>query len=281
MGGIIWSGNMPQTPGIIILRGIRAEVHIKPDAWGRDSKTQPTIVSLELEPPKPLEQAARADDVSETLDYGKVYKKLSQHLIETYAVGVCELAFQIKDQIAQNARSYKIDIHLPKASLRASGGLFYVLRHAQAPTPGGADTSIWIQTLRISGIRCACIVGINPHERIHKQAVDVELEFELITPEVAGGDFDQDAFPQWHNLMTDYSALVSAVAERVEGSDFQTIEALASAIAQTVTMDFGHDAVSVRLEKPSAIANIDAAGVRIHRRQSFFANADFWKVKRP
>jgi len=44
-------------------------------------------------------------------------------------------------------------------------------------------------------------------------------------------------------------------------------------------MDCGQDSVTVRIEKPSAIATIEAAGIQLHRRKSFFANKDFWQVK--
>jgi len=60
-----------------------------------------------------------------------------------------------------------------------------------------------------------------------------------------------------------------------------TIEALATAIAQTVTMNYGYDNATVRIEKPSAIATIDTAGVQVTRSRAFFENKDFWKVKRP
>ena len=61
----------------------------------------------------------------------------------------------------------------------------------------------------------------------------------------------------------------------MEGSAYQTVEALATAIAQTVTIDYDIEAVTVRVEKPSAIASIDAAGVQLRRTASFFRKKDF------
>jgi dihydroneopterin aldolase len=69
--------------------------------------------------------------------------------------------------------------------------------------------------------------------------------------------------------------------QRVEGSSYQTLEALATAVAQVITMDHGQPIVTVLVEKPSAIATIETAAIQITRSRAFFENKDFWKVKRP
>lgn len=69
--------------------------------------------------------------------------------------------------------------------------------------------------------------------------------------------------------------------QRVEGSSYHTLEALASAVAQIVTLNYGHTVAKVRVEKPSAIATIEVAAVEITRSKTFFENKDFWKVKKP
>lgn len=69
--------------------------------------------------------------------------------------------------------------------------------------------------------------------------------------------------------------------QRVNNSAYLTVESLATAVAQVVTMNHGFENATVRIEKPSAIATIDAAGVQITRSKVFFENKDFWKVKRP
>lgn len=67
----------------------------------------------------------------------------------------------------------------------------------------------------------------------------------------------------------------------MEGSSYLTVEALATAVAQIVTMNYSHTMAKVRIEKPSAIATIEAAAVEVTRSRSFFENKDFWKVKLP
>lgn len=46
-------------------------------------------------------------------------------------------------------------------------------------------------------------------------------------------------------------------------------------------MNYSHTVANVRIEKPSAIAPIEAAAVDITRSKTFFENKDFWKVKLP
>lgn len=67
------------------------------------------------------------------------------------------------------------------------------------------------------------------------------------------------------------------VIQRVEGTSYQTVEALATFIARIVTMDYGNDSVTVTVEKPSAVAFVERAGVEITRSKAFFAQQDFWR----
>ena len=90
-------------------------------------------------------------------------------------------------------------LHLPKAILRADEGLKYrsvtVWGYRQddeagsdaaldgaALVAGTGDASyrrpvVLEEEFRIDGIRCYCILGVNSHERVEKQAVIVSLEF--------------------------------------------------------------------------------------------------------
>ena len=50
----------------------------------------------------------------------------------------------------------------------------------------------------------------------------------------------------------------------------QTVEALATFIARVVTVDFANERVTVRVEKPSAMAFVGRSGVEVTRSQAFF-----------
>ncbi|KAL3469238.1 hypothetical protein BJX99DRAFT_241760 [Aspergillus californicus] len=163
-------------------------------------------------------------------------------------------------------------LHLPKALLRAEDGLHYrsitVWGYRQGGTAGGEMTSpslsercpvVLEEEFRIEGIRCYCILGVNSHERVEKQAVIISLEFK------GPGQL------AWGSTVVDtYQAMTRAVAERVEETSFQTVEALATLVARIVTVDFGNERVTVRVEKPSALAFVERSGVEVTRSQAFF-----------
>lgn len=80
-------------------------------------------------------------------------------------------------------------LHLPKALLRAEEGLKYrsvtVWGYRQPDGAAGNDEAIGTgrcpvvleEEFRIDGIRCYCVLGVNSHERVEKQAVVISLEF--------------------------------------------------------------------------------------------------------
>ena len=84
----------------------------------------------------------------------------------------------------------EVRLHLPKAHLRAEDGLRYrsltVWGYRQPSGDGGSETAekesgrcavVLEEEFRIDGIRCYCILGVNSHERVERQAVIVSLEF--------------------------------------------------------------------------------------------------------
>lgn len=127
---------------------------------------------------------------------------------------------QIPTQGNAAARKYPIDgnygqcevwLHLPKALLRAEEGLKYrsltvwgykgrgevaeALESDRCPV-------VLEEEFRIDGIRCYCILGVNSHERVEKQAVIVSLEFK------GPGQL------AWGSTVVDtYQAMTRAVAE--------------------------------------------------------------------
>ena len=56
----------------------------------------------------------------------------------------------------------------------------------------------------------------------------------------------------------------------MEGTAFQTVEALATFIARIVTMEFGNERVTVKVDKPSAMAFVERSGVEVTRSLAFF-----------
>ena len=251
---------------VVFLRNLRFDLPVGPDAWQRKGKAQPIIVSLEIASGVAIRNAATGDDVSKALDYGKLYKLVHGKLTAPNAQfrDIQHLAESVRSCIASNVE-VSTKIVLPKANLRSDGGVKYV--RLEAWNNEFLQSS---EALSIDGIRCTCIIGVNPHERLEKQLVTVDLSFGQ----------SSDAMIETGKLqklpIDRYNEVTAGVVSRVEGSAYQTLEALASAVAQTVTMEFAIGEVTVRAEKPNAIASIDAAGIQLRRTRSFFETNNFW-----
>lgn len=98
-------------------------------------------------------------------------------------------------------------LNLPKAMLRAEEGLAYRSLTVWGYKPGPVDSStrcpvVVEEEFIIGGIRCHCILGVNSHERVEKQAVIISLEFK------GPGQL------AWGSTVVDtYQAMTRAVAE--------------------------------------------------------------------
>ncbi|KAF3387603.1 Folic acid synthesis protein fol1 [Penicillium rolfsii] len=338
--------HIPQTPAVldsVRLRDIELPLPAAPDPWHRPDKPQPCTASLKLSYSSAV-AAAEQDDVSLSLDYGKLFRRLETDIREmacntsspehphhrmisvegtqreemkVSAVGqdprvtagiIANCGLGLLDETAAGVRRMahvhqsprnsfsgasvppvpapnrsspiaaeygrcEVWLHLPKALLRAEEGLKYRSvtvwgykdgADAEEPLESEARCPVVLEEeFRIEGIRCYCILGVNSHERVEKQAVIVSLSFE------GPGQL------AWGSTVVDtYVALTRAVAEKVDETTFQTVEALATFIARIVTVDFGNERVTVRVEKPSALAFVQRSGVEITRSQAFFKNHD-------
>ncbi|KAL4906122.1 hypothetical protein BDW74DRAFT_177150 [Aspergillus multicolor] len=342
--------HIPSRPAVldsVRLRNIQLPLPAAPDPWHRNGKSQPCTASLKLSYSSAV-AAANADDVSLSLDYGKLYRRLEeeirnmtagskpsavipgQHMIsvegsrreemlradigqdvrltagivancglgllDETAAGVRRMAHVHQNRRRSSASASEarraifnnkgpqsssagpIDdvygqcevwLHLPKALLRAENGLHYrsstVWGYRQGSTAGddmnGSERCpvVLEEEFRIDGIRCYCILGVNSHERVEKQAVIISLEFK------GPGQL------AWGSTVVDtYQVMTRAVAERVEETSFQTVEALATFVARIVTVNYANERVTVRVEKPSALAFVEASGVEVTRSQAFF-----------
>ena len=158
---------------VVILRNLHFELVVGLDAWHRRGKPQPVFVSLEIASGVAIQNAAAGDDVSKALDYGKLFKLIHGKLTTSNAQfrDVHALHDAVRNCIASNV-CVRIEITLPKALLRAEGGVLYARVEEYKE-----DYLLPVETLRITGIRCACIIGVNPHERVDKQIVSVDLVF--------------------------------------------------------------------------------------------------------
>ncbi|GAB7354090.1 hypothetical protein MBLNU459_g4659t2 [Dothideomycetes sp. NU459] len=120
-------------------------------------------------------------------------------------------------------------------------------------TPGTTVLHVETKMVFVQGIKLSCLIGVNPHERLEKQTVVVNLSF----------------FDMINSLFTEYASLVKKTTDCVEASSYKTIEALATDVAKVVLLDGAVGAVTVSIQKPKALAFVEGAGVEITRDKSF------------
>ncbi|OAX84151.1 dihydroneopterin aldolase [Emergomyces africanus] len=265
----------------ILLRDIRFPFPISfgPDAWGRVGKPQPATISLRFSYPRHLiDRCSSGDDVSFTLSYGELYRKLETVLrdattgeggassinLEEVVSIICFNALElargtvlegtVDRESTMAGAEIDISIHLPNAILRADKGLSY--RAVNRAINAAQRSIVPIQRIcSIDDLRCNCIIGVNPHEREAKQAVVVSLVFPT-----ANGDLYS-----YKNCLPSLQDATRRIAEAIENSSFKTVEAMAQQAAKTAIQYTNFDEVTVRVEKPSAMAFVEYSGIEIVR----------------
>lgn len=183
----------------VLLSNLHFELAVGTDAWHRRGKPQPVAISLEIGSGVAIQNAAAGDDVSKALDYGKLYKLIFGKLTTSNAQfrDVRALHDAVRNCIASNV-CVKMEISLPKALLRAEGGLTYASVEEYKD-----DYLLPIETLSIRGIRCACIIGVNPHERVEKQVVIVDVIFsEALESASNAATAQKIPFDRYHAITT-------------------------------------------------------------------------------
>ncbi|KAK6333875.1 trifunctional dihydropteroate synthetase [Orbilia blumenaviensis] len=225
------------------------------DAWHKP-KLQPILVSLRIKTSVGL--AGSTDHLIHSINYGTVCKKAVEilqknefksleHLAETLAAKV--LGDELRGQWVY------VKVEQPKSLLRADSLALEIVRRKD----GVRETQ---DKVIIKNLRTDTIIGINACERLERQRVIVNLTLYKPLPQ-----------SEEQNFVSIYDAkLVSAtVAEFVESSDYGTIEALVTGIARAACTEHDIESITVRAEKPSALALARSSEVEITRHKSYFA----------
>ena len=107
-------------------------------------------------------------------------------------------------------------------------------------------------------LRVQTLIGVGEHERREMRHVLVNLELETDLEPSAASDDLRDS--------VDYAAIASRVRDHASTSRFRLLEALAGSIATLVLDGFPLvRAVTVRVEKPGAVAEVRTVGVEVRR----------------
>ena len=187
---------------VISLHGIPANLAVGADAWGRPGKPQPVIISFNISYAAGIQEAAAKDDVSKTMDYGKFYKAVRATLDnQDHGFSDIKALLRVLHNCVPLGDGVEINVYLPKASIRAAGGIRYT--DLSERELGGK--LVRKESVSILDIRCTCLLGVNPHERLEKQPVAVDLLF--------CSSSDNATAVNAHLPCENYSALAKAVAE--------------------------------------------------------------------
>lgn len=254
------------------------------DAWGRNGRPQPAVLSAEAVLAAPFPEAADTDRVAgDTVHYGTLSKavlvsvkrwsderEVPRSLLEVLSGLWIDLAGQMvvngataiingPDQppllSASVVRSLSVTVLLPKASLVGEGASLtstgILTGAAEGPAPIASNT------LRLHRLRVPTLVGVHPHERTAKQAVVADI-----------------ALDRFNGLTDVYTQLEAFVVQILETSAFETLEALATHVARKILHEFRPNGpfpgsglppwyVHVALEKPIAVPSADAPVVEV------------------
>lgn len=192
---------------VIRVRNLQATMAIGRDAWGREHKIQPVLISAEVFLREPFGLAAFADQVSaDTVHYGLLSKAILATLESSNASHsiffVLERVWQrltgmdfrgCRDSAAfldiSTIRYLSITIHLPKASLLGDGVSMTssATFRDEAAVRGSVSPLEFVScSVRLHELRVPTLVGVNDNERSTKQEVVADIEIEKFAHE-----FDQ------------------------------------------------------------------------------------------
>ena len=188
----------------IYLRDLQLSAVVGPDAWSRPNKAQPITLSIQLQ--LDASNATTSDDIAHTFSYGNLCKDVTAQVDGKVFTSLNHLVVIIAD-LANNwpGEILRVQAVAPKGLLRVDGGCGrdVLLRRVEVIDKGfkhlqwRVDTLGWI----IKGLKVACIIGVNTHERLEKQSVCIDLRV-LGEMEHPDSDFYNGCtFDNWRDLV--------------------------------------------------------------------------------
>ncbi|KAJ3208874.1 trifunctional dihydropteroate synthetase [Dinochytrium kinnereticum] len=263
---------------IIEVKNLQIRNVIGVDSWER-SKKQPLNITLTLH--TDISASGDKDILSASVHYGLVTKAVHQYSeksscrsIEALAIGIircCFTGFQL-EKVTVRVEKPKGLLHAACAGVemtRTKSDIDALIqleketprlnfRKALMEDDGVGEDVIFVKELTLS-----TIIGVNAWERVEKQRVliDIQIHLELKSDFLLG-----DVVPRVHN----YRSIARIVTEKVEASDYKTVEALITMIAKLLIIDCHAPKVTVKVRKPSALVFADSAGLQIVRDRNSF-----------
>lgn len=170
---------MPNNFGTIYLRNLQLSAVVGQDAWGRANKPQPLVLSLRL--CRDTLGACVSDQILDTFSYGQICKEVTAAIDGKNFSDLDAIIFIIED-LSQTwaGESLHCEITLPKGLLRVEGGLRKetVMLRIYEQDEEDVENAGWglaSSQCKLRNIKTACIIGVNSHERLEKQAVSIDI----------------------------------------------------------------------------------------------------------
>lgn len=165
-----FSGSADSAEDTIYLRRLRLSAVVGYDAWGRPGKAQPVVICIQLN--LDTSKTSNSDDLQFSFSYGQMCKEVTSAVDGKSFQDVASLVYELREAArVWPGKTIQCQISLPKTLLRVDGGLtgdFVLVR----------SSDFWDVSSRryvIKGAKAACIIGVNAHERLEKQTVNVDL----------------------------------------------------------------------------------------------------------
>ena len=165
---------------IISLRNFHLTSVIGPDAWNRPNKSQPIVLTLKLL--IDTTSAGTSDEIAHTFSYGQMCKDATA-LSDGNFRSINDLTNCLVGIVyAKNwpGETLHISCVAPKALLRVEGGLGRdITLRKKRDENEAAEMHSWSyerHSWLVKDLKVACIIGVNPHERLERQQVVISLE---------------------------------------------------------------------------------------------------------
>jgi dihydroneopterin aldolase len=112
----------------------------------------------------------------------------------------------------------------------------------------------------IEGLKVESLIGVYEFERHEKQTLflDIELDFDCS----AAGKTDD------LNLALDYDALSRLIRKWSSEQTFELLETYGEQLCELINRSFKIEMISLKINKPAAVADCVAVGISIKRRYS-------------
>lgn len=114
----------------------------------------------------------------------------------------------------------------------------------------------------IKNLALDVIIGIYPNERTNLQPITLNLEMEWNNRPSANAEDIR--------LTLDYEKVSNYIKDFAKNSAFLLVETFTEVLAKKLILEFNIPALSIELNKLTAIAQTDAVGVRIYREKDHY-----------